>query len=534
MIKSLRTRLVLSHLFVIFVAMVVLGFLLLSFVQRYFLDAMEESLMAQASITAQALIPGATSGMPQETQAQSPAYNALQQRQTSNVALQLDNAARERPYLRDSNLAYLSEVSVRLSAELETRIRILDGRGIVLIDSQEGQDEGLDLSSEPQIASALQGQYATRIGAGSDGPGGQAMYVAYPVWAEERVAGVIYLSQPLREVQTVLGDLRWRLLASTVGALLLSGVVGLVLSRAISNPVRQLTTAASRLAQGDFDYDLEIHSADEIGQLGHSFQTMSARLRHTLEDLALQNRLRTEFVSNVSHELRTPLTSIKGLLETLREGAVEDTEVRDRFLGTIDDETERLIRLVNDLLLLSRADFQALNIKPAPVDVQLLARRSVRKLWPQGEARGIHLEVEAPDEPLLALADADRVEQVLVNLLDNAIKFSPPGSTVSVRVAADTDLGHGCSRSGGKGQEGPAPVSVSVEDAGIGIPAQDLPHIFERFYRVDRARSRDRGGSGLGLSIAQALVEAHGGHIWLESEEGRGTTVHFTLPSLGS
>ncbi len=522
-IKSLRTRLVLSHLFVILVAMVVSGFLLLSFVQGYFLDAMEESLMAQASITAQALIPGATSAMPPETQAQSPAVNALQQRQTSNVALQVDNAAREpgeRPYLRDSNLAHLSEVSVRLSAELETRIRILDGRGIVLIDSQEGQDEGLDFSSEPQIASALQGQYATRIGPVPDLAGGRAMYVAYPVRAGEGVIGVVYLSQPLREVQAVLSDLRWRLLASTVVALLLSGVVGLVLSRAISNPVRQLTAAAGRLAQGDFDYPLEIDSADEMGRLGRSFQTMSARLRHTLEDLARQNRLRTEFVSNVSHELRTPLTSIKGLIETLRGGAVEDTEVRDRFLGTIDNETDRLIRLVNDLLLLSKADFQALNMKPETVDVRLLARRSVRKLWPQGEARGVHLEVAAPDEPLLALADADRVEQVLVNLLDNAIKFSPSGSTVTVRVAQD-----------GVEQGEPTPVSVSVEDEGVGIPAQDLPRLFERFYRVDQARSRDRGGSGLGLSIAQALVEAQGGHIWLESEEGRGTTVYFTLPS---
>jgi signal transduction histidine kinase len=226
--------------------------------------------------------------------------------------------------------------------------------------------------------------------------------------------------------------------------------------------------------------------------------------------------MRTDFVSNVSHELRTPLTAIKGLVETLRDGAVDDREVRDRFLTTIEDETDRLIRLVNDLLVLSKADSQALKLKRKPLDVRDLIKRSVRKLAPQLEEKGVLLEVSASDEPQLVLADADRIEQVLVNLLDNAIKYSPEGGRITVAID----------------EKSPAleMVGVAVRDEGLGIPAEDLARVFERFYRVDRARSRDGGGSGLGLSIAQAIVEAHGGEITLRSEEGQGTTVHFTLP----
>jgi signal transduction histidine kinase len=252
-----------------------------------------------------------------------------------------------------------------------------------------------------------------------------------------------------------------------------------------------------------------VRSADEIGRLGQAFNRMVAQLRAT-------ERMRTDFVSNVSHELRTPLTAIKGLVETLRDGAVDDRKVRDRFLATMEDETDRLIRLVNDLLVLSKADSQALKLKREPLDVRDLIERSVHKLAPQLEEKGILVEVSASDGPQLVLADADRIEQVLVNLLDNAIKYSPEGERITVAID--------------EGSPTPEMVSVAVRDRGLGIPAGDLPRVFERFYRVDQARSRDRGGSGLGLSIAKAIVQAHGGEITLRSEEGQGTTVRFTLP----
>jgi signal transduction histidine kinase len=517
MFKSIRTRLVLSHLFVIFVAMAISGFLLLSFLERYFVDAMERSLLAQAQLTAQALIPGATARV--EESQDLAAANVLSQQQWSNISVQMaqqdapppsspSTAPTPQP---DSPLASLSDVSLSLSAELETRIRILDQQGIVLVDSMDGQDAGRDLSGVEEVAEALSGRpgKAIRLAESRMGIGGRTMYVAASISVDRQVVGAVYLSQSMSDLLAVIYDLRWRLALSTGVAAVVASTAGLLLSRALTRPIRQLTQAADEVARGDLERQVPVRSADEIGHLGQAFNRMVAQLRAT-------EQMRTDFVGNVSHELRTPLTAIKGLVETLRDGAVDDRKVRDRFLATVEDETDRLIRLVNDLLVLSKADSQALKLKREPLGVRDLIERSVHKLAPQLEAKGIRVEVNASDGPEVVLADADRIEQVLVNLLDNAIKYSPQEGRITVTID----------------DAGPTPemVSVSVCDEGLGIPAGDLPRVFERFYRVDRARSRDGGGSGLGLSIAKAIVEAHGGDITLRSEEGQGTTVRFTLP----
>jgi len=517
MFKSIRTRLVLSHLFVILVAMAISGFLLLSFLERYFVDAMERSLLAQAQLTAQALIPGATARVeePQDLAA----ANVLGQQQLSNLSVQMAQQAAPpssppspaptpQP---DSPLASLSDVTLSLSAELETRIRILDQQGIVLVDSMGEEDVSRDLSGVEEVAQALSGQpgKAIRLAESRIGIGGRTMYVAVSISVDKQVVGAVYLSQSMSDLLAVIYDLRWRLVISTAVAAVVASTAGLLLSRALTRPIRQLTLAADEVTRGDLERQVPVRSADEIGRLGQAFNRMIAQLRAT-------ERMRTDFVSNVSHELRTPLTAIKGLVETLRDGAVDDRKVRDRFLATIEDETDRLIRLVNDLLVLSKADSQALKLKRQPLDVRDLIERSVHKLAPQLEEKGLLVEVSASDGPWLVLADADRIEQVLVNLLDNAIKYSPQGERITVAID----------------DEGPTPemMGVAVRDQGLGIPAEDLPRVFERFYRVDRARSRDGGGSGLGLSIAKAIVEAHGGGITLSSEEGQGTTVRFTLP----
>jgi signal transduction histidine kinase len=334
------------------------------------------------------------------------------------------------------------------------------------------------------------------------------MYVVLAVRVDNQLVGMVYLSQPLSDVAAVLHDLRTRWLLATGIALLLSGVVGLLLSGAITRPLRRLTTAAGAVAHGQFDQQVPVRSGDEIGRLSQAFNDMTARLQAA-------RQMQSDFVANVSHELRTPLTSIKGMLETLRDGAVHDPEVRDAFLETAESETDRLIRLVNDLLLLSRADSAALTLRRESADVVDLVRASVDRLMPQAQAKNLAVRVEArPDTPLVWI-DPDRIGQVLVNLLDNAIKYSRPGASVVVKVSSGPDRW----------------ALVQVHDQGIGIPAEDLLHIGQRFYRADKARSRAEGGSGLGLAIAQALVEAHGGRLWLESQEGQGTLVSFTLPS---
>jgi len=240
--------------------------------------------------------------------------------------------------------------------------------------------------------------------------------------------------------------------------------------------------------------------------LSQTFNDMVARLSAARE-------MQTGFVANVSHELRTPLTSVKGLVETLRDGAIDDFQVRDRFLGTIESETDRLIRLVNDLLLLSRVDSEAVRLQREPIDLARLAQAAVDEIAPQAEAKQLLVQIKADTDGAHTLADPDRMMQVLLNLLDNAIKYSEPGGVISVAVENIKDT-----------------ITVWVQDEGIGISADDLPHIGERFYRADKARARAYGGSGLGLAIARALVELHGGRLWIESVAGEGTTASFDLP----
>nr|MBP7688456.1 HAMP domain-containing protein [Thermoflexales bacterium] len=307
-------------------------------------------------------------------------------------------------------------------------------------------------------------------------------------------------------VLTVLQDLRVRLALSTVVALVLAAFVGWCLSRAITRPVQQLTSAAEAIAAGQFDQAVNVASHDELGRLGNTFNDMTTRLNAA-------RQMQIDFVANVSHELRTPLTSIKGTVETLRDGAVDDLSVRDRFLETIETETDRLTRLVNDLLLLSRTDSAALNLRRQPLDMGRLGRALIDRLAAQAATRDLAFKIDLDPATPLAWADADRIEQVLINLLDNALKYARPQTTITLEIAPTPDR----------------LVLARVRDQGAGIPADQLAHIGQRFYRADKARSR--GGHGLGLAIAQSLIHAHGGRLWLESEEGVGTTASFTLPA---
>ncbi|MBI5031195.1 MAG: HAMP domain-containing protein [Chloroflexi bacterium] len=486
MLSRLTTRLVLSHLLVIAISMTLLSFVLLSLVQGYFEQALQQSLLTQARLTAQALISSETTITQTIT---SPAQNVLQQ-QTNQVTAQVQNVS--------PNSTSLSDATIRLGTEFDTRVRVVDPRGIVQADSA-NTDRGKNISSDPMIAAALRGQEQTRTQ-------NDWIFVAVPFRRGETIIGAVYLGQPMNDVAAVLTDMRVRLLVSAAVSLVLSALVGLVLARAIARPVRELTRAANQLAQGKFDYPLDARSTDELGELARAFRSMSHDLQHTLQ-------ARTDLVSNVSHELRTPLTAIKGLVETLRDGAVDDLNARDKFLASIEGETDRLIRLVNDLLILSRADSHALALRRESFDLTELAQSCADELAP----RQVNIDVNG--KPTQVYADPDRIRQVLVNLLDNAIRYSPAGETVRVDLASR-----------------PTEVTVSIQDRGPGIPLADQARVFERFYRADKSRARipsisSGGGAGLGLSIAQTIVQAHGGHIELTSHEGQGTTVRFTLPA---
>ena len=268
-----------------------------------------------------------------------------------------------------------------------------------------------------------------------------------------------------------------------------------------------------------------------------------------IQDLTRVRRLETvrrDFISNVSHELRTPLASLKALTETLQEGALEDPPAARRFLERIEAEVDALTQMAIELLELSRIESGQVPLETKAIQPELLLSSAVDRMRTQAERANLTLRVEIPAALPAIHADGPRLEQVLVNLLHNAIKFTPSGEVVAgVQAPAEGPLaehpgGTDAPDSGGEKEGGRPSVVFSVRDTGIGIPADDLARIFERFYKTDRARARAAstgegnrsagGGTGLGLSIAKHIVEAHGGEIWAESQEGRGSTFFFSIP----
>ncbi len=233
-----------------------------------------------------------------------------------------------------------------------------------------------------------------------------------------------------------------------------------------------------------------------------------------VQDLTRVRRLETvrrDFISNVSHELRTPLASLKALTETLRDGALEDPKAAHRFLGRIETEVDALTQMATELLELSRIESGQVPLQRKAVPATALLLSAAERMRAQVERAGLVLRLDTAQDMTEVLADPPRMEQVLVNLIHNAVKFTPPGGEVILAAQTEADF-----------------VRFSVRDTGVGIPADDLERIFERFYKADRARSG--GGTGLGLSISRHLVEAHGGRIWAESTEGDGSTFYFTIP----
>ncbi|GAB4419324.1 MAG: ATP-binding protein [Anaerolineales bacterium] len=229
--------------------------------------------------------------------------------------------------------------------------------------------------------------------------------------------------------------------------------------------------------------------------------------------------IRRDFISNISHELRTPLASLKALTETLQDGALSDPEAAPRFLSRIVTEVDALSQMAQELLDLSRIESGQVQLERRPVEPIRLLNSAAERMNLQAKRAGLSLAVECPPDLPPVNADAARVEQILVNLIHNAVKFTPPGGDVV--LAADVES---------KTEAGAGTVRFAVRDSGAGIPADDVPRIFERFYRVDKSRASS--GTGLGLSISHHLVEAHGGKIWAESVEGQGSAFYFTLPVL--
>lgn len=236
---------------------------------------------------------------------------------------------------------------------------------------------------------------------------------------------------------------------------------------------------------------------------------------HDITELRRLEKIRRDFVANVSHELRTPISSIKGYAETLLEGALDDKDNAKEFVNIIYRDSNRLAALINDLLDLSRIESDKMKMLFAALEPVSLIKSAVKIIENQAKAKSITLNLNLPVDLPRIKADEVRFSQVMINILDNAIKYSPERSSITISAKAVENI-----------------LQIDISDTGIGISGEDLPRIFERFYRVDKARSRELGGTGLGLAIVKHVVQAHGGQVWVKSEPGLGSTFSFTIPTV--
>lgn len=480
--SPLRLRLSLSHLLVSLTGMVLAGSLAWAAVENLYLTTQRENLLSQARLTALAL-----------EGSDLPAYSPEPYSQTANV-----------------------------SPGIHTRLLSESGAVIIGVQFLEGQDAlqvppaldpgfvaGEELVTRPEIQSALDGQGSTAVRRIDALDGQRVLYAAAPVLGPDgKVASLVYLATPLPP-RGLPGDLTWKLAGAILAGGIFASLVGMALAMNFARPLEDLDRAAEAVSKGQLDQQVPAHSSvRELANLGRSFNQMTKSLRRTDE-------LKSAFIADVTHELRTPLTVLKGTVETLEGGALEDREGSKRLLQSMDRETERLIRLVNQLLVLARSDAGALTLDLREFDLADLARERASNLAPLASRKSVQIAIPNSDRKLsLVIADRVRTAQVIDNLLDNALRYAPPTSTVTIQL-----------------EDQPGWVTCSIEDTGEGIPAAELPKIFDRFYRVGSSRDRASGGSGLGLAIAKSLIEAQGGSIRAASQVGSGTRLTFSLPA---
>jgi len=406
------------------------------------------------------------------------------------------------------------EQAKKISLAAGGRLTIVRSDGKVLVDSDADASKMENHSGRPELIRAFHGGtgWSERQ---SPTIGIRFLYVAVPIQG-----GAIRLAMPISEVDQEVNRVRARILLSTALAFLPAIVIAAIFSRWISARFAGIMAHAGELARGNFRSRLPNTGGSEFAQVAAALNETAENFQRTVEQLQREHaelerveRVRKDFVINVSHELRTPLASIQGYTETLIDGAINDPDNNMRFLGIIRHNAERLARITEDLLTLSRIEQKRQKFEFEPSMVNVLLTDAMELITPIAQKRNIAVHLSPAPKEAEVWCDHEAVSQILSNLLDNAIKYTPPGGQITLGATT-------------QGRS----VEVYVRDSGIGIPPEELPRLFERFYRVDKARSRELGGTGLGLSIVKHLVAAHGGSARVESQLNLGSTFYFTLP----
>lgn len=348
--------------------------------------------------------------------------------------------------------------------------------------------------------------------------GEDMMIVAVPIQTESGQSnGAIVLNAPVQGINKFLTRIYLAIALTGLLALVLTLFLVRRLSRGIVQPLRAMEETAASMAQGRYDKRVEVASEDEVGQLGASLNTLAQELSRFVDRTEQMEKLRRDFVANVSHELRAPLTIIRGYTEALRDGMVTDPAQAARFNQLIVGETERLERLIADLLDLSRLQAQQYTMELEPVPLPEIVDSVVSMMRGRAAEKEIQLSRSFDETVPPILGNGDRLVQLMLILLDNALKYTPAKGKIAVELTHSAQL-----------------VVLTIADTGEGIPDEDLPLIWERFYKVDKAHTRENHGTGLGLSIAKEIIDRHGAKVTVTSESNAGTTFVIQFPALES
>lgn len=399
----------------------------------------------------------------------------------------------------------INDIVKNLSYEINSRVMVSDLYGKIVSDSY-GSYEGEIINNE-ELSLALIGKSVAKQHLFKKY--GNVMYVAVPITNEGRVLGAVFISSSLEEIYNSINETLKKFMFLSLLSLVITGFISFIFAEIISSPIENLTDVVKKMTLGKFNQKVEIQGNDELSNLGKAFNLMTTKLEQV-------DKQRREFVGNVSHELRTPLSSIKILSESLIHQRDAGIEIYRDFLKDIDSEVDRLNRIIDSLLYLVDLEKEHLDINYQITYVNYLINKVIANLKPIADKKNINISFLENDKVQIML-DQNKIHQALTNIIGNSIKYTPEGGRVVIEL-----------------YEEQTEIVIKVSDNGIGIPKEELPFIFDRFYRVDKARARETGGTGLGLSITQQIIALHQGRIKVASKVNKGTTIFIFLPTQAS
>ena len=428
---------------------------------------------------------------------------AQRTRQASLSAEKL--AASVAPFFASADLEALEDTLHSAAADAEGRILLIDAEGKVQLDTL-SLLEGTR-TDVPEAIAVLAGSNSRAYGVhplDADELEYAALCAAAMV-QEGEIIGAVLISTPVTELRQAIQAVEKQLMTVFIVVAAAALIAALIFAFTLTAPIKALTSTIRRMGKGDLSARVNVQTSGELKALADSYNAMAEKIQNF-------DQSRSQFVQNASHELKTPLATMKLLLENLIYQPDMPAELRAEFMQDMNHEVDRLSGIITDLLTLTQMDSHQAGLKLEPVDFTALCEETLHALLPAGEKAALQFAADlAPNVSLLA--DESKLSQVVYNLIDNAIKYTPEGGTVSVSLTADSRK-----------------AVLMVRDTGIGIPAEDVAHIFDRFYRVDKARSRATGGTGLGLSIVRQMVQLHGGEITVDSATDQGSVFTVTLP----